>query len=139
MEYAVDLGSAFHQDLNDEDFSDVSPLTKGIVSKVLQGELKAYDRASDAVLTPERAKEILVFTDTIWFEEPETGDVYIEIVDRDYTQDFYGFTFREQWSFNEENAIIERKILGIAPRIPVFSTRGGELFGFTSAFWVKYE
>lgn len=139
MEYAVELGSVFHEDLNDENFSDVSPLAENLIAKVLEGKLKAYDRGSDEVLSPDQAREILVFTDTIWFEEPETGDVSIDIVERDYTKDFFGFTFREQWSFNEENAIIERKIVGIAPRIPVFSSQGGDLRGFTSAFWVKYE
>lgn len=139
MEYAVELGSVFHQDLNDENFSDVSPLAENLIANVLEGKLKAYDRGSDAVLSAEEVKNILVFTDTIWFEEPETGDVSIDIVERDYTKDFFGFTFREQWSFNAENAIIERKILGIAPRIPVFSSQGGDLRGFTSAFWVKYD
>lgn len=139
MEYAVELGSVFHEDLNDENLADVSPLAENLIAQVLEGKLKAYDRGSDEELSPEQVKEILVFTDTIWFEEPETGDQSIDILERDYTKDFYGFTFREQWSFNEENAIIERKILGIAPRIPVFSSQGGDLRGFTSAFWVKYE
>ncbi|MBI1287070.1 MAG: hypothetical protein GC178_05770 [Flavobacteriales bacterium] len=139
MEYAVDLNSVFHQDLNDEDFSDVSPLAEKLITNVLEGKLKAYDRGSDEVLSPEQAKEILVFTDTIWFEEPETGDRSIDIVERDYTKDFYGFTFREQWAYNDEGAIINRKILGIAPRIPVYSSQGGNLRGFTSAFWVKYD
>lgn len=139
MEYAVDLNSVFHQDLNDEDFSDVAPLAENLITNVLEGKLKAYDRGSDEILSPDQAKEILIFTDTIWFEEPETGDVSIDIVERDYTKDFYGFTFREQWSFNEANAIIDRKVLGIAPRIPVYSSQGGHLRGYTSAFWVKYE
>lgn len=139
MEYAVDLNSVFHQDLNDEDFSDVSPLTETLVANVMEGKLTAYDRASDAPLSVEQVKEILLFTDTLWFEEPETGDVSIDILERDYTKEFYGFTFREKWSFNKENAIIDRKILGIAPRIPVYSSQGGHLRGYTSAFWVKYE
>ncbi len=139
MEYAVDLNSMFHQDLNDEDFSDVSPLTSQLIADVLSGKLKAFDRASDEVLSAEEVKNLLQFTDTIWFEEEETGDRSIDIVQRDYTQDFYGLTFREQWSYNAEGSIIERKILGLAPRIPVYSSQGGDLRGYTSAFWVKYD
>lgn len=139
MEYAVDLNSVFHEDLNDENFSDVSPLAEQLIGDVLAGKLKAYDRMSDDVLTVEQVKGLLQFTDTIWFEEPETGDRSIDILERDYTQDFYGFTFREQWSYDAEGSVVERKILGIAPRIPVYSSQGGELRGYTSAFWVKYD
>lgn len=139
MEYAVDLNSVFHQDLNDEDFSDVSPLTAQLIEDVLSGKMKAYDRSSDAVLNVEQVKGLLQFTDTIWFEEPETGDRSIDIVERDYTKDFFGFTFREQWSYNADGSLLERKVLGIAPRIPVYSSQGGELRGYTSAFWVNYD
>ncbi len=139
MEYAVDLNSAFHLDLNDEDFSDASPITESLIADVLEGKLTAYDRFSDEVLTMEQVKSMLQFTDTIWFEEPETGDRSIEIVERDYTTDFYGFTFREQWAYNEDGSVVDRNILGIAPRIPVYSAQGGTLRGYTSAFWVKYE
>lgn len=139
MEYAVDLNSVFHQDLNDEDFSDVSPLTSQLVADVLSGKLKAYDRSSDEVLSAEQVKSMLQFTDTVWFEEEETGDKSIEIFERDYTKDFYGLTFREQWSYDAEGSIIDRKVLGLAPRIPVYSSQGGDLRGYTSAFWVKYD
>jgi hypothetical protein len=139
MEYAVDLSSVFHQDLNDEDFSDVSPIAQNLIQDVLDGKLQAYDNFSDDPLTSEQVKAMLVRTDTIWYEEPETGDRSIEIVQRDYTTEFYGFTFREQWTYNQADAIIDRKVLGIAPRIPVFSSQGGTLRGFTSAFWVKYD
>lgn len=139
MEYAVDLNSLFHQDLNDENFSDVTPITTHLIADVLAGKIKAYDRFSDEALTTEQVKSLLQFTDTIWFEEPETGDRHIEIVERDYAEEFYGFTFREQWSYNTQNIILDRKIVGLAPRIPVYSSQGGELRGYTSAFWVKYQ
>lgn len=139
MEYAVDLNSVFHADLNDEDFSDVSPLTQNLIEDVLAGKLIAYDRFSDEVLTAEQVRSVLQFTDTIWFEEEETGDRHIEIVERNHMTEFYGFTFREKWSYNAVGSIIERKIVGLAPRIPVYSRAGGEFRGFTSAFWVKYD
>ena len=139
MVYAVDLNSVFHEDLNDEDFSDVAPITQQLISDVFEGKLKAYDRSSDEVLSSEQVMDILQFTDTIWFEEPETGDVSIDIFERDYTTEFYGLTFREQWSYDQAGSILDKKIVGLAPRIPVYSSRGGELRGYTSAFWVKYD
>ncbi|MBP9151823.1 MAG: hypothetical protein KBF73_06035 [Flavobacteriales bacterium] len=139
MVYAVDLNSVFHEDLNDENFSDIAPLTQQLVSDVLNGKLKAFDPVSEEILTAEQVKSLLQFTDTIWFENEETGDKSIDIMERDYTKDFFGLTFKEQWSYNAEGSIIERKVLGLAPRIPVYSSQGGELRGYTSAFWVKYE
>ena len=139
MMYAVDLNSVFHEDLNDEDFSDVAPISQQLISDVLDGKLKAYDPVSEELITAEQVKSMLVFTDTIWFEEPETGDKSIDVLERDYTKDFYGLTFKEQWSYDEAGSIVEKKIVGLAPRIPVYSSRGGELRGYTSAFWVKYD
>jgi hypothetical protein len=139
MVYAVDLNSVFHEDLNDEDYSDVAPISKQLIADVLDGKLKAFDPVSEEVITAEQVKSILVFTDTIWFEELETGDKSIDVLERDYTSEFYGLTFKEQWSYDKEGSILDKKIIGLAPRIPVYSSRGGELRGYTSAFWVKYD
>ena len=138
MVYAVDLNSVFHEDLNDEDFSDVAPISKQLIEDVLNEKLQAFDPLSEEPITKEQVKSMLIFTDTVWFNNPETGDQSIEIIERNYTQDFYGVTFKEQWTYNQENAVIEKKTVGLAPRIPVYSKLGGELRGYTSAFWVKY-
>jgi len=139
MVYAVDLNSVFHEDLNDEDFSDVAPISQQLIADVLDGKLKAFDPLSEEVITAEQVKAMLVFTDTIWFEEPETGDKSIDVLERDYTSEFYGLTFKEQWSYDEAGSVLDKKIVGLAPRIPVYSSQGGELRGYTSAFWVKYD
>ncbi|MDB4656053.1 hypothetical protein OAE48_04310 [Flavobacteriales bacterium] len=139
MVYAVDLNSVFHEDLNDEDYSDVAPITQQLIADVLDGKLKAFDPVSEELITAEQVKSMLVFTDTIWFEEPETGDQSIEIIQRDYSSEFYGLTFKEQWSYDETGSVLDKKIVGLAPRIPVYSSRGGELRGYTSSFWVKYD
>jgi hypothetical protein len=139
MVYAVDLNSVFHEDLNDEDFSDVAPISQQLIADVLDGKLQALDPLSEEAITAEQAKSLLVFTDTIWFEEPETGDKSIDIIERDYSAEFYGLTFKEQWSYDEEGSVLNKKIVGLAPRIPVYSSQGGELRGYTSAFWVKYD
>ena len=139
MVYAVDLNSVFHEDLNDEDFSDVAPISQQIIADVLEEKLKAFDPVSEELITAEQVKSMLFFTDTIWFEEPETGDKSIDILERDYTSEFYGLTFKEQWSYDPTGSVLDKKIIGLAPRIPVYSSRGGELRGYTSAFWVKYD
>lgn len=139
MVYAVDLNSVFHEDLNDEDFSDVSSITEQLINDVVSRKLKAYDPFSEEVISAEQAKATLAFTDTIWFNNPETGDQSIDVLERDYTTEFYGLTFKEKWSYDSEGSILDRKIVGLAPRVPVYSKQGGELRGYTSAFWVKYD
>lgn len=139
MVYAVDLNSVFHEDLNDEDFSDVGTITEQLIGDVLSGKLKAYDPFSEELITAEQVKSILAFTDTVWLSNPETGDQSIDIVERDYTTEFYGLTFKEKWSYDAEGSILDRKVVGLAPRIPVYSKQGGDLRGYTSAFWVKYD
>ena len=139
MVYAVDLNSVFHEDLNDEDFSDVATITESLITDVLDGKLEAYDAFTGERLTEAEAKSKLLFTDTIWFNNPETGDQSIDIVERDYTSEFYGLTFKEKWSYNRIGSVIDRKVIGLAPRIPVYSKQEGHLRGYTSAFWVKYD
>lgn len=140
MEYAVDLNSVFHLDLNDEDFSDASPITENLIADVLSGKLTAYDRFSNEPLSVEAARSIVQFSDTLMYFDEETGELASsEVIERDYTKEFYGFTFREQWAYNAEGTTIDRKTVGIAPRIPVYSKQGGTLRGYTSAFWVKYD
>ncbi len=139
MVYAVDLNSVFHEDLNDEDYSDVGPITEQLINDVMSGKLQAFDPFSEEPITAEQAKSVLAFTDTIWFNNPETGDQSIDIVERDYTSEFFGLTFKEKWSYDAEGSVLDRKIVGLAPRIPVYSKMGGDLRGYTSAFWVKYE
>lgn len=139
MIYAVDLNSVFHEDLNDEDFSDVGPITEQLINDVMSGKLQAFDPFSEEPITAEQAKYVLAFTDTIWFNNPETGDQSIDIVERDYTSEFFGLTFKEKWSYDSEGSVLDRKIVGLAPRIPVYSKMGGDLRGYTSAFWIKYK
>lgn len=139
MVYAVDLNSIFHEDLNDEDFSDVGIITENLISDVLEGKLKAYDAFTGEQISAEEARSILAFTDTIWYNNPETGDQSIDIVERDYTSEFYGLTFKEKWSYNRLGSVIDRQVIGLAPRIPVYSKQEGHLRGYTSAFWVKYD
>lgn len=139
MEYAVDLNSVFHEDLTDEDFSDVNPISEQLISDVLDGKLQAFDRFSDEPLDTEHVRSLLQYTDTVWTQEPETGDERMHIIERDLTQEFHGFTFREQWTYDADGHALNRKVVAVAPRIPVYSKQGGELRGYTSAFWVKYE
>lgn len=139
FEYAVDAGGMFHTDLNDEDFSDVAQIMEQLIADVLNGKLKAHDPLSEEPLSVEDVRKLLIATDTVFVEHPETGEMTAETVVRDHSKGFHSVKFREQWKYAPEGDIIERKVLAIAPRIPVYSSMGGELRGYTSLFVVKLE
>lgn len=137
IEYAVDASGMFHEDLADDDFSDISQVMTSLISDVLSGKVEAYDIESWQPLSEAQVREKLIHTDTLYAENTETGVMEIELVQRDYTKQFYSVKFRESWRYDPQGAVIERKVVALAPRIPVYSSVGGDLRGYTSAFWVK--
>ncbi|MFT7154604.1 MAG: hypothetical protein ACI9Z7_001678, partial [Alteromonas macleodii] len=56
MVYAVDLNSVFHEDLDDEDYSDVAPISQQLIADVLDGKLNAFGTVSKEVITAEQVK-----------------------------------------------------------------------------------
>lgn len=138
IEYAVDAGGMFHKDLNDDNFSDVTALMVSLINDVLAGKLQAYDPITEQPLELTAIRAKLFATDTVYYEHPETGKFVAEARTRDYGKQFYSVKFREQWMYDPNGAIIERKLIALAPRIPVLSSEG-ELLGHTSLFWVKVK
>jgi hypothetical protein len=139
IEYAVDAAGMFHEDLTDDDFSDISKVMTALIDDVLSGKLEAYDIETWQALTEAQVREKLIHTDTLYSENPETGALDTQLVPRDYTKQFHSIKFRESWKYSPEGALIERKVIALAPRIPVYSSVGGDLRGYTSAFWVKVK
>lgn len=137
IEYAVDANGMFHTDLNDDDFSDISNLMVQLLNDVLAGKLQALDPMTEQPMTLEEVRAKLFVTDTVYFENPETGLMEADATTRDFGSKFYSVKFRERWKYAPDGGIIERKVVAIAPRIPVYSSMGGDLRGHTSLFWVK--
>lgn len=137
IEYAVDANGMFHTDLNDDDFSDISNLMVQLLNDVLAGKLQALDPMTEQPITLEEVRAKLFVTDTVYFENPETGLMEADATTRDFGSRFYSVKFRERWKYAPNGAIIERKVVAIAPRVPVYSSMGGDLRGHTSLFWVK--
>lgn len=139
IEYAVDANGMFHSDLTDEDFSDISKVMEGLLQDVLNGKVKAYDLETWQPIDPAIVREKLIHADTLFTEDPETGNMLGEVIQRDYSRGFHSVKFRESWRYDPSGSIIERKVTALAPRVPVYSTVGGDLRGYTSLFWVKVE
>lgn len=139
IEYAVDASGMFHTDLNDDNFSDISNLMVELLNDVLAGKLQAYDPLTEEPITLEEVRGKLFHTDTVFYEDPASGEMKAEAVTRDYGSRFYSVKFREQWRYDPDGTVIDRKVIAMAPRIPVYSSMGGELRGHTSLFWVKVD
>lgn len=137
FEYAVDVNMMFHTDLNDDDFSDVSALISQLTNDVLAGKLQAYDPNTDLPMAVSELESKLKFTDTVYVENPETGLFEPRIASRDFRDTFYSVKFKESWHYEPNGSIIARKVTAISPRIPVYSSDGEIIRGYTSLFTVK--
>jgi len=137
FDYAVDAGGMFHPDLTDEDFSDVQTLISQMIADVLSGKLKAYDPMDiTKELTVDDVRNRLVTVDSVYVEDPESGNMTLTIIETDHTSAFYSVKFREQWKYAPNGGIIDRKVLAVAPRGPVYSS-DGNILGHNSLFWIK--
>lgn len=139
FEYAIDAPGMFHPELTDEDFSDVSALMVSMLNDVLAGKLTALDPITEQPLTLNDVRAKLFFTDTVYFEDPNTGRLMSETVTRDYGREFHSVKFREQWRYAPEGAVVERRVTALAPRIPVYSNMSGDIRGYTSLFWIRVD
>jgi hypothetical protein len=61
--------------------------------------------------------------------------------DTDHSTEFYSVKFREQWRYAPDGAIIDRKVLAVAPRRPVYQfTDGDRSYGpLLALFWIKVK
>jgi len=137
FEYAIDATGMFHPDLTDEDFSDVSALMVNLLNDVLAGKLTALDPITEEPMALADVRAKVFFTDTVYYEDPNTGRTVSEPVSRDFGREFHSVKFREQWRYAPDGAVIERRVTAVAPRIPVYSSTSGEVRGYTSLFWVR--
>lgn len=139
FDYAIDASGMFHPDLRDEDFGDVKALITQMIADALSGKLQAYDPMDDTKkLTVDEIRSKLATTDSVYVENPESGNLELKIIQTDLASEFYSVKFREQWKYAPNGAIIDRKLLAVAPRGPVYSS-DGTLLGHNSLFWIKVK
>ena len=90
-----------------------------ILNKVLSGEVKAYNYFSDKLkqLSVEEIKEKFgAINDTIMVEDFETDEMLIEIIEPEICpEEIQSLVFIEEWYLDEENYMLYKKVVGIAP------------------------
>lgn len=137
---SVDAPTTYYDDVNDDDFSECSKLIAEIFDEVYAGKLQPYHFIDGAPLTIDEVKKSAVQVDTVYVENPEPPyDLQMKIVTSDWSENVVSLKVKETWKFNKETMQLEKKVLGVAPRIPVYNFQTGELRGYTPLFWVFFD
>ncbi len=111
-----------------------------IVDAALSGKVKAYDYISNTLLTKNEVEVIFNRYDTVLYTRTvapfdEVDTVINTKLDR---KDIHRITFLEEWYFDEKNFSIEKKVVGVAPAITLYSD-SGEIKGYKPLFWVYMD
>ena len=140
MIYIVDGATTYYDDVEDEDFSDYSKLVSEIFEQVYAGKLQAYDFIEGTPLSPEEVKKRSLQIDTVIIRNPNPDlDNETKIIKTENDKNIYSVKIKETWHFNKENLQLEKKVIALAPRSPVYSSDGSEIKGYKPLFWVFFD
>lgn len=135
----VDAPTTYYDNPDDEDFSQYSALVSKIFDAVYAGKLQAYHFIDGSPLSIEEIKKAANSVDTLFVENPNTQEFEMKIVQNDWAKNIVSVKLKETWRFNKETLQLEKKVLGLAPRVPVHNQQTGELRGYTPLFWVFFD
>ncbi len=139
MMIAVDAPTTYFDDVDDVDFSDYSKLIYEVFEQVYAGKLQAYNFMDGTPLSIDVIKKATSFVDTMYAENPATKVLEMKIVVSEFDQSISSVKVKETWHFNKETMQLEKKVLGIAPRMEVVNPETGEVKGYTPLFWVFFD
>ncbi len=140
MIYAVDAPTTYFDDVDDQDFSEYSKLVAEIFEAVYAGKLQAYHFIDGTPLSIDDVKKAGQLVDTMFVDNPNPPfEQQMKIVVSDLSQDIVSLKVKETWHLNKETMQLEKKVLGVAPRIPIYNMQTGELRGYTPLFWVFFD
>ncbi len=114
-------------------------LVSDILNAAYEGRVAAYDYFNNP-LSVEEVKSI--GTDTIYRTLTRNTPPYAEydtvIVSKIEITDIVKIRFLEEWYMDEQNMVIEKVVLGIAPVIDKFDA-AGNFIGLQPLFWIYKE
>ncbi len=137
--YAVDAPTTYFDNVDDEDFSDYSKLIHEIFEQVYAGKLQAYSFIDGKPLTVDEIKKVVNPVDTMYVENPGTKVLEMKIIVEEWESSITSVKLKEIWHFNKETLQLEKKVLGVAPRMEVVDPQTGEVKGYTPVFWVFFD
>lgn len=111
-----------------------------IVDAALSGRVKAHDYIDNTLLTKSEVEGIFNRYDTVLYTRTVApfDEVDTVINTKLERKDIHRVTFLEEWYFDEENFIIEKKVVGVAPALTLYDD-SGEIKGFKPLFWVYMD
>lgn len=139
MIYASDAPTTYFDDVDDQDFSDYSKLIYQVFEEVYAGRLQAYNFIDGSKISIDEIKKIVNRVDTMYVENPQTNLLEMKIVEQMIDKSIISVKVKETWRFNKETLQLEKKVLGIAPRLEVYNEETGEIKGYTPIFWVFFD
>lgn len=111
-----------------------------IIEVALSGKVKLYNPFDDAVMTVDDLRNMLHRVDTVVVKdsEPPYLDKDTIVTKNISNSDINMIRYLEEWYMDSKTLKIEKKILGICPLIPYF-TSSGEYLGKKPLFWIYFD
>ncbi len=126
-----------------DEYSGGGAFVEILIDAVKKGKISAYSNIDDRFTTPlnmESFERTIGGTkDTVYVENPETGEQIIKIVDHEFDiNSVTKYRIKEDWVFDRNAGRMVIRIVGIAPLIDAKSETTGDFLYSTPMFWLSY-
>jgi len=111
---------------------------------IMEGTITAYaDAAIDdefkAPMTKEEVTEIFIRIDTVFVEDPDDPDNYLEQVQETElaADEIRQIWVKEDWFFDRQRSVMDVRIIGLSP-LKIQTDESGNFKGFEPLFWIYF-
>ena len=119
------------------DWIKCSILFEGTITAYSTGPIGADDEFTQE-LTIDEVKGMLFKMDTVYTDNPETGDQDMSVVPNEIKTDkIKVYELKEEWFFDRQKSVMEVRIIGIAP-LKEKQNDQGEVVGYERLFWIYF-
>lgn len=114
-----------------------SMINEGTITAYSTGPIGSDDEFTQQ-LTVDEVKGMLFKMDTVYTENPETGDQDMSVVPNEIKTDKIKiYELKEEWFFDKQKSVMEVRIIGIAPMKEKMNDQG-EVQGYERLFWIYF-
>jgi gliding motility associated protien GldN len=121
-------------------------LFDAFLNEIEEGYLTAYstgplgDQDNFSIpLSPTEVKSIIISTDTIFTEDPDTEEMIPQVQENVIeSSDIARYRIKEEWIFDKQRSRMVPRIIGIAPMATIYG-EDGEVRGLRTLFWVRFD
>lgn len=111
-----------------------------LLDAAFEGRVNIYDYFENNLLTKTQVENIFSRTDTLRIQKttPPFNEIDTVIVQKLDRMNIHRITFMEEWTFDEKNFQLEKKVVGIAPAVTVY-TDSSQIKGYKPLFWIYLD